>query len=205
MKLLFALLLTMACYGQTKCVWIMTSTNTLSCILPGALGVTGSAGAQGPVGPPGPIGPPGTSGAPGAVGLTGSAGSPGPAGGTGEPGPQGPQGPPGAPSGGVTGGVPCSSLTAPSLAVKLSDGTCLPVLVIGSAFAQTQVLLAYEAVPPDATHPTGMKLALYFHEARPPGFDCGLKPPPADAPGAINPDTGLLADCMTVGYNAASL
>lgn len=203
MKLLIAFFLSMACYGQVKCVWVLTSLSppAMVCMLPGALGVTGPQGPAGTIGPPGAIGPPGTSGAPGAIGFTGPQGPQGAQGPAGAAGAQGPQGIPGTPGTGVT-GQPCPT-TGPTLVIKLADGSCLPVSVIGSTFPETQVLVGYEALDSGQ-----MRATLYFHQARPSQYngapwDCSVKPTPLS--GAINPDTGLLADCMTVGYNVQTL
>lgn len=166
MKQILAILFSAACYAQAapKCVFVQTSAFTLGCVAPSALGI---------VGPPGPVGPPGTSGAPGAVGpagatgatgaqgAAGATGETGPAGATGTPGATGPQGPPGTP-GGPT-GAPCptaAQVPGPTLFAQLLDGTCLPVIIIGSTFPETGVLVGIDAS--DATKP---KPVLYFNDA----------------------------------------
>ncbi len=94
--------------------------------------------------------------------------------------------------------IPCpTTATNPTLYTQLQDGSCLPVIIIGGNFVSPQVLVGIDGQ-------TG-RGAFYFHEARPPGFNgapfnCGI-PPSHGEPGALNPDTGLLADCMTLGYN----
>lgn len=77
---------------------------------------------------PGPAGPRGATGPAGPVGPTGPQGPAGPAG------PAGPQGPAGV---GVTGQACTSPDGNPLLMVKLSDGTCLPVIVVGQVPPQT--------------------------------------------------------------------
>lgn len=186
-KLFIAFFLAMACYGQTKCVWIMTTANTMGCIQPAALGVQGPVGNPGTVGPPGPIGPPGTSGAPGAIGLTG---------------PQGPQGPQGPPGSGIT-GVPCTASGGPTLFVQLPNGNCLAVVIIGSLLTQPSVMVGYDGdVFPSKPMLVFVEYREIGHYADEPlravwvpGIDCGSAPFPG-TPGAINPDTGLLADCV---------
>lgn len=186
MKQILALLFSVACYAQAapKCVFVQTSTFTLGCVVPSALGVVGPTG---PAGPPGTSGAPGTpgvagpAGATGATGAQGPAGAAGPAGATGTPGATGAQGPPGTP-GGPT-GAPCptaAQVSGPTLFAQLLDGTCLPVIIIGSNLAQPSVMLGIEALPQGVTRHT-----FYFKEWREmphfmdadrtnwaPGFDC---------------------------------
>jgi hypothetical protein len=91
---------------------------TLQCGTPAQFGLVGI---QGPVGPAGPAG------APGPQGPAGDAGKQGDVGPTGPVGAQGPAGP------GITGGACQASDGSLALFVQLGDGTCLPVIVTGTA------------------------------------------------------------------------
>ncbi len=180
-----------------RCVWVMTSINSFGCIPPTTLGIVGSPGPVGPagasiVGPPGPAGPAGVSivgpagpagpsgasitgpaGPAGAAGasIVGPAGPPGPSitGPKGDTGAIGPQGPPG---GGAT-GAPCptaAQVAGPTLFAQLLDGTCVPIIVIGSTLTQPSVLVGYSVTYSDAVH-ADLKLhpTLAFMEYREPG------------------------------------
>lgn len=156
MKHILVLLFSVACYAQApKCVWVMTSTNTFGCVAPTALGIAGTPGPVGAIGPAGAIGPPGTSGATGAVGAVGATGAQGPAGATG---PTGPQGIPGA-SGGVT-GSPCptaAQVTGPTAFAQLLDGTCIPLIIIGSNLAQPSLVMGFRVDYDAGGHPTSLR------------------------------------------------
>lgn len=142
-------------------------------------------------------------------------------------------------------GQPCPT-TGPTLVIKLPDGSCLPVSVIGSTFTQTQILAAISGEVLDPARPPPNQkhwiflcdqhcLVYYLHEARAighlappdqygadggplcgnnltvgqkcwiPGFDCSRPPPPNTPSGDVDPTTGLLDDCMTVGDNVKAL
>ncbi len=100
-------------------------------------------------------------------------------------------------------GTPCpTTAPGPTLYAQMPDGSCLPYVIIGSTLTRPSVLIGMNVDPFPG------RAELYFLEYREtghygdadrtywiPGFDCSQKPPPVGS-GAINPDTGLLADCM---------